>query len=213
MPVFYSLVARDQIVLADHASASGNFEVIALRALSELTLGDTQRCIESGSFRVFTSLSKKLCYLCITDPVFPSGRAFQLLANIERALFTEKLYVKAMKARPYALRVDFGERLASEMSAIEGNHVHKLKHKNQQVQHALHQNIERVVERGEKLTDLMDRSEALSLNSADFNRTATKLRRNIMCKSVKLWIVLFVIIGIVVAVIIVLIVLLALHKI
>ena len=200
-------------MLADHASASGNLELIAQLALEKITPGDTQRCIEEGNYRVYVSVSKKITYLCITNPEYPSGRAFQLLDNIERRLFKDRLYPKATQEGPYSLRSEFADKLAVEMAEIDGSSIHKLKTKASQVQQVLHQDIEKVVDRGEALDTLLGRSEYLAQDSAEFNRKATKLRRKIMWKSIKLWVVIGVIITVVASVIIVLVVLLATKKI
>ena len=99
------------------------------------------------------------------------------------------------------------------MAEIDGSSIHKLKTKASQVQQVLHQDIEKVVDRGEALDTLLGRSEYLAQDSAEFNRKATKLRRKIMWKSIKLWVVIGVIITVVASVIIVLVVLLATKKI
>ena len=200
-------------MLADHASAAGNLELIAQLALEKISPGDTQRCIEEGKYRVYLSVSKKLTYMCITDEAYPSGRAFRLLENIEKKLFTEKLYPRAVKARPYELRNDFSEKLAVEMAEIDGSGVHKLMSKADQVQQVIKQDLNKVVERGEALDTLLGRSEILAQDSSVFNRQATKLRRKILWKSVKLWVVVGVIVTTVLAVIIVIIVLAATKKI
>ena len=212
MPVFYSLVARGQLVLCDHAAAQGNLESVALRALEELNLGDTQRCLESGRYRVYVSVSRQLSYLCITDDEYPPGKAFQLLSNIEQALHRERLHDKALRAGPYALRAEFGDHLAAEMNKQKGGGVVRLQSKVQTVQRVMSEDMEKLVQRGEGLDDLVDRSDNLAVNSAVFSRTANKLRRKIMWKSIKLWVVLAVILGVVAAIVVILIVLGATHK-
>ena len=67
-------------------------------------------------------------------------------------------------------------------------------------------NIERVVARGEALSDLEERSEYLQHSSVVFRNNATKLRR-VLWKSVKLWVGVIVVMVIVVGVIAALIVL------
>lgn len=68
-------------------------------------------------------------------------------------------------------------------------------------------NIERVVSRGEALSDLEERSEYLQHSSVAFRNNATKLKRKVMWKSVKLWVGVIVVMVIVVGVIAALIVL------
>ena len=49
-------------------------------------------------------------------------------------------------------------------------------------------NVERVVARGEALEDLEERSELLQHSTVTFRNNATKLKRKVMWKSVKLWV-------------------------
>ena len=62
-------------------------------------------------------------------------------------------------------------------------------------------NIEHVVARGEALSDLEERSELLHHSSVEFRSNATKLRRKVFWKSVKLWVGVIVVLVIVLAVI------------
>ena len=77
----------------------------------------------------------------------------------------------------------------------------------------MRQNVNKVVERGEALASLEERSEYLEQNSTDFQRTASKLKRKMMCGSIKLWVVLIIIILLIVGVIVTLVVLGATKKI
>lgn len=67
-------------------------------------------------------------------------------------------------------------------------------------------NIEHVIARGEALEDLEERSELLQHNSVTFRNNATKLKRKVRWKSVKLWVgvtvVLVIVLGIIAALIV-----------
>lgn len=64
------------------------------------------------------------------------------------------------------------------------------------------QNIQKVMERGEKVEVLLDKSEKLSHESLLFKRKAKSLKRNMICKNVKLLIVILTVIAIIVIIII-----------
>ncbi len=74
-----------------------------------------------------------------------------------------------------------------------------------QIRGIMTENIERVLQRGETLDDLSERSELLSSNSTRFHKSAKKLRRNLWWKSVKLWLccllIVLIILGIIAAII------------
>ena len=62
-------------------------------------------------------------------------------------------------------------------------------------------NIEHVVSRGETLTDLEERSEHLQNSSVQFRNNATKLKRKVLWKSVKLWVGVIVVLLVLLAII------------
>ena len=123
------------------------------------------------------------------------------------------LIKKAKSCSHFALRPDFQEELGRLTVDACGDSRLQLKNKVENVQNIMRQNVDKVAERGEALASLEERSEYLKLNSTEFQRTATKLKRKMLCGSIKLWSVLIIIIIIVIAVIATLIALAATHKI
>lgn len=196
--------------LCDYATTSESLQGVAQDALSQLNTGDTQRCLSISGHKVYVSRShkvKKLVYLIVTDGAFLPGPAFQLLDDIEKAFKHAKLDEKASNARPYSLRVEFGDQLQAQVDRVNGNNTGHLKKKVANVQEKVKVNIDKMAERGDKLVDLVDRSERLSLNSVEFHRTAKRLRLKHMWRSCRLWAILISILLFIIAIVIVLIVL------
>ena len=80
------------------------------------------------------------------------------------------------------------------------------------VKYIMTENIEKVIQRGEALEDIQERSDNLLLSSAQFRDTATKLKRKMCLKSCKCWTVCIIITLVILAVVVVLIVLGVMHK-
>ena len=70
-----------------------------------------------------------------------------------------------------------------------------------EVQEVMTDNIEKVVARGEDLSDLEERSEYLQNSSVQFRNNATRLRRKVLWKSIKLWVGVVIVVVIVLAII------------
>ena len=70
-----------------------------------------------------------------------------------------------------------------------------------EVQQVMTHNVERAVARGEALEDLEERSEQLQHSSVQFRSNATKLRRKVLWKSIKLWVGVTVVMVIILAII------------
>ncbi|XP_070821409.1 vesicle-associated membrane protein 8 [Chaetodon trifascialis] len=66
------------------------------------------------------------------------------------------------------------------------------------------QNVDRILARGERLDDLMDKSEDLQAGAQHFKQTSTKVARSYWWKNVKLIVVIVVIVLIIVLIIILL---------
>ncbi len=99
---------------------------------------------------------------------------------------------------PYSLRLEFSGILEQLTSQACGDKVAFLQSRVGVVKNVMKENINKVAERGESLSDLEGRSELLVHNSTDFRRTSVSLRKKMMWKSVKLWVILIVIICVVV---------------
>ena len=133
--------------------------------------------------------------------------------KVAEELREEGFQEKANVCGPYALRLEFSSRLAKIMINHSSNdRITQLSSQVKEVTDVMTRNIEQVVARGEALTDLEERSENLAHTSVEFRNSATKLRKKVMWKSVKLWVVVIVVFLIVLAIIIALVVVGALGK-
>lgn len=74
------------------------------------------------------------------------------------------------------------------------------------------ENIEKVIQRGEAIDDIEGRAESLAGHSLVFRQNATRLKRSIIFKSVKLWVVVIVMVLVILSVMATLIALAATHK-
>ncbi|XP_062874087.1 vesicle-associated membrane protein 8 [Trichomycterus rosablanca] len=66
------------------------------------------------------------------------------------------------------------------------------------------ENVERILARGERLDDLMDKSEDLKAGAQNFKHTSQKVARAYWWKNVKLMLVIFIIVAVIVLIIILL---------
>ena len=64
-------------------------------------------------------------------------------------------------------------------------------------------NIDKVIERGERLDDLNERTEQLNSRAGEFQTVSTRLKRKLWWQNIKLWIILIIIIVVILAVIII----------
>jgi vesicle-associated membrane protein 7 len=105
MPILYSLVARDAVVLAEHASTTGNFAQIASQILSKIPAGDTAESRLSYAYDtyLFHHLKKGgLVFLCMAEESFGRRIPFLFLDDI-CSRFVGLYGSKAQTATAYGL--------------------------------------------------------------------------------------------------------------
>lgn len=207
--LYYALIARQKFVLCDHAAVPGSYERPSLAILENIaSTKETRISYEVGSHVYHVVISRGLCYLCVSDPVFDRGLAFGCLAELETRLHNiPGLPERAEYVGPYALRREFSGEIATVLELYSSND--KLNHLQSQVKSVtgvMTRNLEKVMQRGETLDDLEDRSERLAHSSTDFRQSAIKLKRKERCRNVKVWVILFIIILVIFFVIIAIIV-------
>lgn len=188
--LYYALIARQRVILCDYALVQGSYEAAIQTALDRaITDGQTSISYEDGSLVYHLLMSGGLIYLCVADIVFDRPLAFSCLKELESSLYNSPgLREKAAEAGPYALRKEF----ATEMSLVlsryaTGDKLGKLQTQVTSVTGVMRGNLEKVMERGETLDDLEDRSQKLAHSSTDFRQSAVRLRRKEQYRNIKLW--------------------------
>ena len=80
--------------------------------------------------------------------------------------------------------------------------VQQLREDVEEVKGQMVQNIDKVIERGDRLDDLNERTENLNARAGEFQTVSTRLKRKLWWQNIKLWIILIVIILVILGVII-----------
>jgi vesicle-associated membrane protein 2 len=94
---------------------------------------------------------------------------------------------------------------ACDMATRDNDRLHQTQSEVDQVVGIMRQNVEKVLERDQKLTDLQDKSDALESGAQRFSKNATKLKRKYWWQNMKMMLIL----GLVVVIIIVIIAVIA----
>lgn len=213
MPIFYSLLARGKIVLCDHAEVSGNFESLCQSILQTKRQEGSRISYSSGRYLFHVATIHQLTFVCVTEETFDRNIAYTFLMKVAEELKEKGLQDKANVCGPYALRLEFSSWLAKLMIDHSSNdRITQLSSQVKEVTDVMTRNIEQVVARGEALTDLEERSENLAHTSVQFRNSATKLRKKVFWKSVKLWVVVIAVFLIVLAIIVAIVVVGAMGK-
>ncbi|KAL2092460.1 hypothetical protein ACEWY4_012258 [Coilia grayii] len=96
------------------------------------------------------------------------------------------------------------EKGGEEDEIVEVDKVTALKSQVDGVKEIMTQNVDRILARGERLDDLMDKSEDLQAGAQNFKQTSQKVARSYWWKNVKIIVVIIVVVLIIVLIIILL---------
>jgi len=184
------VVSRGTTILAKYAglglTMAGNLSQAADQVLAKITPGDTRVTLDHGDFQSHYISAGGIITLAIAKTGFDRLVAFEFLEKIAEKFKTQYGH-RANSAIAYAMNNDFSLVIANEMNRYNNPDKIKVLQKDlESVKVQMNENVEVVMQRGEKLDVLIEKTEILSNNSSTFRRNATTLQRKIWWKNMKL---------------------------
>lgn len=206
MPLIYSLVARGLTVLCEYTSYSGNFSTVAVQCLSKVGQQRAKKVTFTCDGHTFNFLTEgEYTFLVVADEAYGRSIPFKFLDHVKDD-FLASWSTKALTAAAYSLNTAYGRKLKEHMDYCEQNpdkldKVAAVQKQVDEVKHVMIENIEKVLDRGEKIELLVDKTQSLR-NSADtFHRQGKQLRRQMWWNNLKMKLIIFFIIAAIIFVI------------
>jgi len=202
MPLIYALVSRGTHVLAENSSPglTGNFSQVALVLLKKIPKEDGKLSYVYDKYVFHYMVWAELTYLCMTDREFPRMTAFQFLEEI-KTRFLATYGDRGKTAIAFAFNADFQRVLQQEMdrfNSSKDDKVARVRDELTQVKDVMIKNIDKVLERGEKIELLVDKTEMLDQHAFKFKKQSTKLKRSMWWKNIKLLVLLAIILTLII---------------
>jgi len=187
MPIIYSLVSRGTCVLAEFTATSGNFTTVTRRILEKLPRTDSRMSYVYDRHVFHYIVSGGLVYMCMADEPFGRRLPFVFLEDIIRK-WTLRFGDSGATAVAYFMNEDFSGVLQQQMAYYteRGTEaVTRVAGEIEEVRMVMVENIERVLERGEKIELLVDKTETLNHQAFKFRKQARSVRRFMWMKNMK----------------------------
>ncbi|KAK4782630.1 hypothetical protein SAY86_007004 [Trapa natans] len=193
MGILYGMVARGQTVLAEFSCPTTitNAGAISRQILEKLPSGnaDSNASFSQGRHIFHVMRTDSLTVLCMADDAFERRIPFSFLQEIHQRF--EKTYGRAiLSAAPYAMNDDFSRVLSQEMERYstdpDADRLNRLKGEMSQVKIVMINNIEKVLERGDRLALLVEKASTLQGNTLGFKRQSRRLRSTMWWGNFKL---------------------------
>lgn len=188
-------------MLAEYSSVSGNAPTIAVRILERLPQEDTKVTYTQERHMFHVQVEGGLTLLCMAAESAGRRVPFAFLEDVRGRLLAQ--YGDSwQQATAYAFNDSFAPVLQQRMhyysSDPSADVINRVRGEITQVKDIMIENIEKVLDRGEKLDLLVDKTELLQGEAFAFRREAKRARRVMWWKNVRMW---FIMGGIVAAVV------------
>nr|GMD42868.1 vesicle-associated membrane protein 711 [Ipomoea batatas]GMD47507.1 vesicle-associated membrane protein 711 [Ipomoea batatas] len=190
MAILYALVGRGSVVLAEHSAASTNASAIAKQILDKIPGNDDTNVSYSQDRYIFhVKRTDGLTVLCMADDVAGRRIPFAFLEDIHQRFV--KTYGRAvLSAQAYAMNNEFSRVLNQQMEYYSNDpnadRINRIKGEMSQVRNVMIENIDKVLERGDRLELLVDKTETMQGNTFRFRKQARQFRSTVWWRNVKL---------------------------
>ncbi|XP_020573920.1 vesicle-associated membrane protein 721-like [Phalaenopsis equestris] len=197
--LIYSFVARGTMILAEYTEFKGNFMEIASQCLQRLPASN-DKFTYSCDGHTFNYLAENGYIYCIVA-VESAGRQIPI-AFLERIKedFTNRYGGgRAATALVHSLDREFGSKLKEHMQYCmdhpeEINRLAKVQAQVSEVKGVMMENIEKVIDRQEKIDVLAGKTENLRYQAEGFRQGGNQLRRKMWLKNMKIKLIVLAII-------------------
>ncbi|PNT69382.1 hypothetical protein BRADI_3g54480v3 [Brachypodium distachyon] len=193
----YAVVARGAVVLAEHngAGAATNAGAVARQILERLhasggaAAADCNVSYTQGLFVFHVKRTDGLTALCMTDDAAGRRIPFAFLEDIH-GKFVKAYGRAALTALAYTMNDEFSRVLSQRMDYYSNDpnadSINRMKGEMDQVRSVMIDNIDKVLERGDRLELLVDKTATMQGNTMRFKRQARRFRNTVWWRNVKL---------------------------
>jgi vesicle-associated membrane protein 7 len=197
MPIIYALVARGTCVLAEYTGTNGNFTTVTRRILEKIPPQDAKMSYVYDRHIFHYIVDDGITYLCMADEEFGRRIPFAFLEDIKNR-FRATYGDRGRTAIAYGMNTDFSRVLQNQMDYYSNNpgadKINRVRGEIDEVKSVMVHNIEKVLERGERIELLVDKTENLNQSAFKFKKSSTQLKRAMWWKNVKIMIILILVI-------------------
>ncbi|KAI4376885.1 hypothetical protein MLD38_014593 [Melastoma candidum] len=205
MAILYAVVARGTVVLAEFTATATNAGAIARQILEKIPgTNDSHASYSQDRFIFHVKRTDGLTVLCMADDTAGRRIPFAFLEDIHQRFV--RTYGRAvLTAQAYAMNDEFSRVLSQQMeyysSDPNADRINRLKGEVSQVRNVMIENIDKVLERGDRLELLVDKTANLQGNTFRFRKQARRFRSNVWWRNVQLTVAAIVVLLIIIYVV------------
>ncbi|THG03429.1 hypothetical protein TEA_013947 [Camellia sinensis var. sinensis] len=202
MAILYAVVARGTTVLAEFSAVTGNTGAVARRILEKLpSEADSRLCFSQDRYIFHILRSNALTFLCMANDTFGTEvflHCMEVKEKLKKILhwripftYLEDIHMRFMKnygrvapyAPAYAMNDEFSRVLHQQMEFFSSNPSADTLNR---VRTIMVDNIEKILERGDRIELLVDKTSTMQDGAFHFRKQSKRLRQAIWMKNAKL---------------------------
>ncbi|XP_031096672.1 putative vesicle-associated membrane protein 726 [Ipomoea triloba] len=205
--LIYSFVARGTVILAEHTEFTGNFTGVAAQCLQKLPESSNRFSYNCDGHTFNYLVDNGFTYCIVAAESAGRNLPIGFLERVKDDFYKKYGKGKGATAAANSLKKEYGPKLKEHMRYCaehpdEIDKLAKVKAQVNEVKGVMMENIEKVLDRGEKIELLVDKTDDLRSQAQDFRKQGTKIKKKMWFENMKIKLIVGCIIAILILVII-----------
>uniref|UniRef100_A0A7N0UNY0 Uncharacterized protein n=1 Tax=Kalanchoe fedtschenkoi TaxID=63787 RepID=A0A7N0UNY0_KALFE len=189
--LIYSFIARGNVILADFTDFTGNFTSVASQCLHKLPPTSSKFTYNCDGHTFNYLVDNGFVYCVVAVEAAGQQVPIAFLERVRDDFSKRYDGGKAATATANSLSREYGPVLKEQMQYCadhpeEMSKLSKVKAQVSEVKGVMMENIEKVLDRGEKIELLVDKTDNLQSQAQDFRHQGTQLRRRMWMQNMKI---------------------------
>jgi vesicle-associated membrane protein 7 len=162
--------------------------------LGKIPQGDGKRTYTYDNHVFHFIVEDGICFLCMSDELNKHRIPYAFLNDIQDNFYAKYGRELAQRAIAFSMNEEFSLIIKSRMEyynmggTANNDSIGRVQGQIDQVKDVMVQNIEKVLERGEKIELLVDKTDKLNQQAFKFQKNSRTLRRTLWWKKVRSWV-------------------------
>lgn len=192
MPIVGSCVAFQKVIVAED-KITPTIRPVVLKMLERLPRHDTRVSYQYENLSYHFQVENEIFYLCISDKVYQSRTVFGFLGDVKDK-FKEQFGNNNRYPHPTEITSKNCSRFATVLVTTtktfnenpEADKIGRIKEQIDNVKQVMLENLDNLLERGERIDMLCDKTEMLKEEAQGFHNNARTLRKKMWLRNVKI---------------------------
>jgi len=194
MPILAALISRGTTVLVEYCPSGNNFPQIARRLIEQIpSTPDSKKSYSYENYNFNYLVEGGITYICMTDQEMGLRVPYAFLFDINsrfKAAYQQKLSTaSSMEMKDVFSRV-IRDRIEFFSNDKNADKISKVKGEIEEAKTIMVKNIDKVLERGDRIEVLVSKTEDLHSQSESFQKKSTSLKRKLCCQNAKITFIL-----------------------